>query len=167
MLCGHPPQMYDTLESLSWETNSRGRPSTSGRKHLRFRLGINWMISGRTTYRSFPPVLPAPKNLPVTPSCTRGLWKTERAGPYDDSRMILGEVRTTSLLNDLEVPVRGLGVASRSRTAFPPADVSLELEAALPVSSQSTPPCARVLHVHGSSWDLVEPVGDMPGRRNF
>ena len=36
-----------------------------------------------------------------------------------------------------------------SRAAFPPADVSLELEAALLVSSQLTPPSALVVHVDG------------------
>ena len=57
--------------------------------------------------------------------------------------------------------------ASRSRTAFPPADVSLELEAALPMSSQSAPPSARVLHVDGFSWVFDEPVGDMLWRRTL
>ena len=57
-----------------------------------------------------------------------------------------------------------MGVASRSHTAFPPADVSLELEAALPVSSQSAPPSARVLQVGGLPWGFGEPVGDMLGR---
>ena len=47
----------------------------------------------------------------------------------------------------LDVPGRGLlsrvmGVASRSRTAFPNAEVSLEREAALPVSSWTAPPLA-------------------------
>ena len=42
-----------------------------------------------------------------------------------------------------------MGVAALSRTAFPPADVSLELVDALPVSSQSATPSARVLHVGG------------------
>ena len=39
---------------------------------------------------------------------------------------------------------RVVGVASRSRTAFPLAEVSLESEAALLVSSQSAPPSARI-----------------------
>ena len=41
---------------------------------------------------------------------------------------------------------------SESYCAFPPAEVSLEHDAALPVSSQSAPPCARVLNVDGFSW---------------
>ena len=52
----------------------------------------------------------------------------------------------------LDVPALGLlslvmGIASWSRTTFPPAEVSLEREAAVPVSSQSAPPSARVLNV--------------------
>ena len=53
----------------------------------------------------------------------------------------------------LDVLARGLlsrvtGVTSRSRIGFPHAQVSLEREAALPVSSQSAPPSARVMGVH-------------------
>ena len=49
----------------------------------------------------------------------------------------------------LDVPARGLlsrvmSVASRSHTALPTSEVSLEREAALPVNSQSAPPSARV-----------------------
>ena len=72
-------------------------------------------------------------------------------------------------VEQLEVLVCGLlsrvmGVVCRSHTAFPPADVSLKLEAALPVNSQSAPPSARVLQVGGLPWGFVEPVGDMLGR---
>ena len=42
-----------------------------------------------------------------------------------------------------------MGITSRNRTAFPPADVSLEREAAWPVSSQSAPPSARVSNLGG------------------
>ena len=102
-------------------------------------------------------------------SCTLGLWKTERLGPDADLRMFSGESWAPWLLKDLRVPACGLlsrvmGVASRSHTAFPPADVSLELEAALPESSQSAPPSARVLQVGGLPWGFGEPVGDMLGR---
>ena len=51
-----------------------------------------------------------------------------------------------------------------SRTAFPPAEVSLEREAALPVRSQSAPPSARVFKVDGSPRIFVECVGYMSGR---
>ena len=49
----------------------------------------------------------------------------------------------------LDMPTRGLlshvmGVATRSRTAFPPDEVSLQRETALPVSTQSASPSARV-----------------------
>ena len=37
-----------------------------------------------------------------------------------------------------------MGISSRSRTALPPAEASLERGAALPVSSQSIPPSACV-----------------------
>ena len=46
---------------------------------------------------------------------------------------------------------RVIDVASLSRTAFTFADVSLELEAVLPVNSQSAPPFVCVLHV-GVFW---------------
>ena len=63
----------------------------------------------------------------------------------------------------LGVPAIGLrsrvmGVASRSRTAFPPAEVSLERDVTLPVSSQRAPPSPRVLNVDGSSCAIDEPV---------
>ena len=58
-------------------------------------------------------------------------------------------------------------ITSRSRTAFPPAEVSLEREAALPVSSQSTPPSARVSNIDAFSWVIDEPVRDMLGRAGF
>ena len=74
-------------------------------------------------------------------SCTRGLWKTEREGPDDDSMIFLGELGAVTVERP-EVPACGLlsrvlGVASPSRTTFSPEGVSLELEAALPVGSQS------------------------------
>ena len=47
---------------------------------------------------------------------------------------------------------------------FPPSEASLELETALPVSAQSTPPSARVFKVDGFSWVLDEPVHDILGR---
>ena len=53
-----------------------------------------------------------------------------------------------------------MGVASRSRTAFTLADVSLELEAALTVSHH---PIAFST-LMGFSWVFVELVGDMLGR---
>ena len=59
---------------------------------------------------------------------------------------------------------RVMDVASRSHSASPLAEVSLELEAALPVSSQSEPPCARVLQVGGFPLVFVELVGGMLGR---
>ena len=61
---------------------------------------------------------------------------------------------------------RVMGVASPSRT-FSHADGSLELEAALPVGSQSAPPSTHVLHVEGFPWVFVEPVGDLLGRATF
>ena len=66
--------------------------------------------------------------------CSRGLWTTDRAGPDADSRTFAGELDAVAVQR-LDVPACGLlsrvmGVASRSHTAFPPADVSLELEAA-------------------------------------
>ena len=59
---------------------------------------------------------------------------------------------------------RVTGVAPRSHIALPPSEVSLEREAALPVNSQSAPPSARVLNVHGFSWVIDELVGGMLGR---
>ena len=69
---------------------------------------------------------------------------------------------TFGLTNDstcLRLLLRVMGVASRSRTAFSPAEVSLE-RAALPVSSQSAPPSARVFN-DGSSRFVVGRVGFM------
>ena len=62
----------------------------------------------------------------------------------------------------LDMPARGLlsrvmGVAAWSRTAFPPAEVSLEREAALPVSTQSVRP----------SWVIDECVCDILGRNDM
>ena len=69
----------------------------------------------------------------------------------------------------LDVLSRGLlsvmVVASRSRTAFPPAEVSLE--AALPVSSQSAPPSVRVSNFEVFSRVMDEPVRDMLGLAVF
>ena len=59
-----------------------------------------------------------------------------------------------------------MGVTSRSRTAFPPVEVSLEREDALPVSAQSSTPLARVFK-DGFSWVIDEPVCDIPGRAVF
>ena len=42
-----------------------------------------------------------------------------------------------------------MGSTSRSRTALPPAEASLEREAALLVSSQTTPPSACVFNIDG------------------
>ena len=51
----------------------------------------------------------------------------------------------------LDMPTRGLlshvSVATRSRTVFPPGEVSLERETALLVSTQSTEPSGRVFNV--------------------
>ena len=57
-----------------------------------------------------------------------------------------------------------MGVATRSRLAFPPAEVSLEREAALSVSTQSVAPFDRVFNVDGFSWVIDEPVCDILGR---
>ena len=70
----------------------------------------------------------------------------------------------------LDPPARGLlsrviGITSRSRTVFQPAEVSLERETALPVSSQCAPPSARVSNIDGFSWVIGEPVRDMLGRK--
>ena len=69
----------------------------------------------------------------------------------------------------LDLPARGLlsrvmGISSRSRTALPHAEASLECEAVLPVGSQSVPPSARVLNVDGFSRVIGEPVGGVFGR---
>ena len=69
----------------------------------------------------------------------------------------------------LDLPARGLlsrvmRITSRSRTAFPPAEVSVEREAALPVSSQSAPPSVRITKMDGHSWVIDEPVRDKLGR---
>ena len=55
-------------------------------------------------------------------------------------------------------------VASRGRPPFSPAEVSLQHEAAQPVSSRSAPPSARVLNVDGFSRVIDELVCDMLGR---
>ena len=60
-----------------------------------------------------------------------------------------------------------MGVASRSRTAFPLAEVSLERETALLVSTRSTPPSACVFDVDGVSWVIDEPGRDILGRTVF
>ena len=70
------------------------------------------------------------------------------------------------------MPARGLlsqvmGVASRSLTAFPSVEVSLERDGALPVSSQSAPRSARVFNVGGFSWVINEPICDVLGRAVF
>ena len=75
----------------------------------------------------------------------------------------LGERRDVPVLGLLSV----MGFAFRSRTAFPPAGVSLEHDAALSVSSQAAPPSARVLNVDGFSWVIGEPVFDTLGRAVF
>ena len=72
----------------------------------------------------------------------------------------------------LDLLARGLlsrvtAVKSRSRTAFPPAEASLEREVALPVSSQSTPPSARFSDIDGLSWVMDEPARDTLGRAVF
>ena len=135
-------------------------PATNGRKHLRVRLGHRGRCA---TIRSIPPVLPVPKRLVVT-----FLYTPERAGPDVDSRVFLADLGSVTV-DRIGVPACGLlsrvmGVASRSHTAFPPADVSLELDDALSVSSQSGPPSAPVLQVGGCPWGFVGPVGDMLGR---
>ena len=60
----------------------------------------------------------------------------------------------------LDLPARGLlsrmGITSRSRTVFQPAGASLEREAGLPVSSQSTPPSVRVSNFDGFYWVIDE-----------
>ena len=53
---------------------------------------------------------------------------------------------------------------SRSRTVLPLAEVSLERVAALPVSSQSVSPSARVANNDGFSLVIDEPVRDMLGQ---
>ena len=60
-----------------------------------------------------------------------------------------------------------MGVSSRSRTALPSAEASLEGEAALLVTFQSTPPSARVSNIDGFSWVIDEPVCDRLGRAVF
>ena len=60
-----------------------------------------------------------------------------------------------------------MGISSRGRTALPPVEASLEREAALTVSSQSTPPSARVSNIDGFSWVIDEPVLDMLGGAFF
>ena len=106
---------------------------TNGRKHLQFQLGHRSRCT--TTHLQSC----QPRGVRWSLSCTRGIWKTERAGPDYDPRMFLGELGA--------VAVERVGVASRSRIAFPLAAVPFKLEAALPVSSQSAQPSARVLSV--------------------
>ena len=60
-----------------------------------------------------------------------------------------------------------MGITSRSRTAFPLAEVSLEREAASLVSSQSTSPSARVFNDDGFSGIIDDPVRDMLRRAVF
>ena len=60
-----------------------------------------------------------------------------------------------------------MGNTTRSRTACPLAEVSLVREAALPVSSQSAPPSARVSCIDGFSWVIDELVRDMLSRAVF
>ena len=71
-----------------------------------------------------------------------------------------------------DLPARGLlsrvkGIPSRSRIAFPPAEVSPKREPGLPVSSQSTPTFVRVSNTDGFTWVIDEPVRDMLGRAVF
>ena len=58
-------------------------------------------------------------------------------------------------------------ITSRSRAVFPPAEVSLEREAALRVSSQSTPLSTRGSKIDGFSWVIHESVRDILGRAVF
>ena len=60
-----------------------------------------------------------------------------------------------------------VGVASRNCAALSPAEVSLEHEAALHVSSQSVPPSARVFNVDGFLCVSYEAVSDILGRAVF
>ena len=60
-----------------------------------------------------------------------------------------------------------MGITKWSRTAVPPAEVSLEREAALPVSSQFALPSARVSKMDGFWWAVDEPVRDVLGRAVF
>ena len=64
----------------------------------------------------------------------------------------------------LGLPAHGLlsrmSITTRSRTALPPAEASLEHEDGLPVSSQSIPPVVRVSNVDGFSWVIDEHVRD-------
>ena len=62
----------------------------------------------------------------------------------------------------LDVPTFGslspaMGIASRSRTPFPPAGISLKQDAALLVGFQSAPPSARVFFVDGFPWVIGAP----------
>ena len=76
------------------------------------------------------------------------------------------EHRRQHLLVNCEVPA--LGLLSRARgVASPPAEVLLEHDAALPVSSQSAPPSARVLNVDVFLWVIVAPVCGVLGRAVF
>ena len=59
------------------------------------------------------------------------------------------------------------GITSRSRTAFTLSEISLEREAALPVSFLSTPLFARISNVVGFSWVSDELVRGMVGRAVF
>ena len=60
-----------------------------------------------------------------------------------------------------------MGITSRSGLAFPPEKASLEREAALPVSFESTPPSVRVSNIGGFSWVIDELVRDILGRAVF
>ena len=60
-----------------------------------------------------------------------------------------------------------MGITSRSGIDFPPAEATLEHEAALPVSSQSTPPSARISNLDGFSWVIDERARDVLGRMQF
>ena len=55
-------------------------------------------------------------------------------------------------------PWTALGVATRNRPTFPPAETSLELEPFLLVSAQSTSPSARMFNVDGFPWVIDEPI---------
>ena len=60
-----------------------------------------------------------------------------------------------------------LGVASRNCAALSPAELSLEREATLHVSSQSAPPSARVFNVDGCSCVSYQAFCDILGRAVF
>ena len=102
------------------------------------------------------------KSLLVTFFVRADTEKTERARSDVDSRMFFRELGAVAV-ERLEVFACGLlsrvmSVASRSHSALPLVYVTLKLDSALPVSSQSTPPSARVL-VGRFSWVTVELAG--------